>query len=469
MVSTAAVPAAASECIESETRFRLKGIKMANVVPFRGVLYNPDQIENLSDVVAPPYDVISRDEQAYFHQRHPKNIIRLILGETRDTDTPRDNPHSRAAGFFRSWLAEGTLAQDRQPALYLTSVDFSLEGRTITRYGFIALVGLEPFEKGVVLPHERTFSKVKSERLDLMKACHANFSPIFSLYSGANGILERLKASAGSRRPDMDVVDHKGIPHRLWRIVDADVHRYVTAAMADKRLFIADGHHRYETALTYRDWVAGKNNDFTDDHPANFVMMYLCSMEDPGMLIRPAHRLLIDLEPDALSRLRQKAPGFFDIETFDFNGENREAAQKAFTASLKAGGEQTVIGVYVAGRSSFFRLALRAGVMEKAFGREMPASLLGLDVTVLTRLVFMEILGFDQKRLDDASRITYDSLTDGAIAAVDENRVDAAFILNPTRIEQVREVSGNGLIMPRKSTYFYPKVLSGRVLNILTA
>lgn len=442
---------------------------MAEILPFRGILYNPERIENLSHVVAPPYDVISPDEQAAFHRRHPKNIIRLILGEKKATDTAEDNPHTRAANYFRQWLAEGTLARDEQPALYLTSVDFPVESRTITRYGIIAMVRLEPFEKKVILPHEQTFSKVKSERLELMKRCHANFSPIFSLFSDRSAVMDRLKSSAGNSRPDMDVTDHKGIPHRLWRVTDPDVHHVVEKALADSQLFIADGHHRYETALSYRDWVADGDPSFDSGHPANFVMMYLCSMEDPGMLIRPAHRLLSHVPTASLPSLMGKAAEFFDITPYPFTPGNRQAVMERFTRALKKdAGTRTVIGVGTHGESSFFHMALRPGVMQNRFGHEMAAPLLDLDVTVLTRLIFMDILQFDQARLDDASKIAYTSLAHEALDTVCQGRADIAFILNATRMEQVQRVSSAGLTMPRKSTYFYPKVLSGRVLNQLT-
>ncbi|MBI9086829.1 MAG: DUF1015 domain-containing protein [Desulfobacterales bacterium] len=442
---------------------------MAEILPFQGILYNPEQIDNLSHVVAPPYDVISADEQAAFHRLHPKNIIRLILGEKKATDTPEDNPHTRAANYFRQWLAEGTLAQDDRPALYLTSVDFPLEDRTITRYGIIALVRLEPFEKKVILPHEQTFSKVKSERLELMKRCHANFSPIFSLFSDPSGVVDRLKASASDREPDMDVTDHKGIPHRLWRVTDPQVHHFVEKGLTDRQLFIADGHHRYETALTYRDWIAESDPSFDSRHPANFVMMYLCSMEDPGMLIRPAHRLLSEVPAASLKTLMAKAAEAFDITSYPFTPGNRQEVLEGFTKALKDDADnRTVIGACIHGETQFYHMALRPGIMQARFGHEMAASLLDLDVTVLTRLIFMEILQFDQVRLDDASKIAYASLTHEAMDTVHQGRADIAFILNATRMEQVRRVSSEGLTMPRKSTYFYPKVLSGRVLNKLT-
>ncbi|MBW1759394.1 MAG: DUF1015 domain-containing protein, partial [Deltaproteobacteria bacterium] len=260
---------------------------MAKIIPFKGILYNPTQVDNMVDVVAPPYDVISPEEQEKLHDRHPNNVVRLILGKTSENDTPDNNRHTRAANYFNKWCSEDILSQDKCPAFYLTIVEFSLGNKRIIRYGLIALVGLEPFEKGIILPHEKTFSKVKSERLELMKLCKANFSQIFSLYSDQSGILNSLKDAVADTQPDIDFVDDKGERHKLWRITDAAVHQHVSDAMKEKRLFIADGHHRYETALNYRDWVAKNNPDFNADHPANYIMMYLCSMEDPGLIVFP--------------------------------------------------------------------------------------------------------------------------------------------------------------------------------------
>lgn len=440
---------------------------MAEVIPFRGILYDPDRIKELAEVVTPPYDVISPEEQKDYHKRHPNNIIRLILGKKTENDTPLDNYHTRAAAYFENWLSEGILVRDESPAFYVTTTEFPFDEKLKTRFGLIALVGLEPFEKGIVLPHEKTFSKVKSERLQLMTACHANFSPIFSLYPGQSHVLDTLKTAVSGQTPDMDFVDGTGQKHRLWRVTDPAQHRHVADAMQQTTLFIADGHHRYETALNYRDWIAAKTPDFNADHPANYVLMYLCSMEDPGLIIRPAHRLLREVGDAALDALIPKSSDYFDITTFPFGGEDAATASANFIASLESNGSKTVFGVFLKDRSVFHQLTLKPGVMEAKFGDELPESLRNLDVTVLTRLVFMEILGFSQSRLDNEKLISYSSSEEDAIEAVRTGQYDVTFLLNPTRIEEVRRIAEAGLIMPRKSTYFYPKVITGQVLNSL--
>jgi uncharacterized protein (DUF1015 family) len=439
---------------------------MAEVTPFRGVLYNQDIIGNMADVVTPPYDVISPREQEAFYSRHPNNVIRLILGMAQPGDSGKSDIHLRAGEYFDQWIRDHVLLQDSKPAFYLTSVDFRVADASVTRYGVIGRVRLEPFDKGVVLPHERTFSKVKSERLHLMQACHANFSPIFGLYPDGNGVLLKLRETADSQAPDMEMTDHSGLCHRLWRITDGRIQQYVTHSLNDQPIYIADGHHRYETALNYRDWVRENTPGFDAEHPANFVMMSLSSLKDPGMVIFPAHRLISDVSAKDADDMLAKASDHFDIQRFPVTARS-DAAFSALEAAMEANLDRNAIGVYIKNRAALYMLVLKSGVMERLFAGEMAEPLRALDVSVLTRLLMMELLGFDQARLDDATKIGYATTVPDAVEAVRKDRADMAFILNPTRIDQVQRVAEKGLIMPRKSTYFYPKVGSGLVFNLL--
>jgi len=441
---------------------------MADVVPFRGILYNPHKIRNLAEVVAPPFDVISPQEQIKFHQRHPQNIIRLTLGAITENDTPMNNRYTRAADCLKEWFSEGILSIDSDPAFYVTSVDFFFEGNWVTRYGLIALIRLEPFEKGVVLPHEKTFSKVKSERLELMKACHANFSPIFSLFSDEkNQIFGELKRTVSNTSADIVFKDENEQKHTLWRITDHTVHQNISDGLKDKIIFIADGHHRYETALNYRNWLSEGSSGLNDNHPANYVMMYLCSMEDPGLIILPAHRMLNEVSAELRDSLIHKAKDYFDIITLPYDSDQNNGNFSKFTSILKSNTLKNCIGVCMKDRLELHVLTLKPGVMENMFGGELPEVIRNIDVTVLTRLIFMELLGFDHARLDNEQLIAYSSIAKEAVDAVFEGRHDMAFILNPTKIQQVRDIAKAGLIMPRKATYFYPKVITGQVMNSL--
>lgn len=439
---------------------------MAEVLPFQGVRYNSALISDMSAVVAPPYDVISPDEQIALHERHPNNVVRLILGQAKPDDNSDENVHQRAGRFFEQWRAEKILVQDTEPAYYLTTVDFTSNGKPYSRVGLIARVRLEPFSKGIILPHERTFSKVKSERLMLMKACHANFSPIFGLYPEGEDILGMMRAAAADQPPTMDISDDKGQRHRLWRLTDGQMIQKITAFFSDRRIYIADGHHRYETALNYRDWVKTQTPDFSPDHPANFVMMSLSSMVDPGMVVLPAHRLLKSLSDQEIDILSKRLAECFDITAIPLDGEG-DKALAAFERLLAERAQQQAIGLYVKSQSVLQVMVLKPGLMDKLFRGQIEAALRDLDVTVLTHLIMMELMGFDQARLDDATQMAYRTTAKDAVAAVNEGEACLAFILNPTKIEQVQRVAESGLIMPRKSTYFYPKVSSGQVFNLL--
>ena len=445
-----------------------ESVGMAEIIPFRGILYNPMKVDNMANVVAPPFDIISEREQLEYHEKHSHNIIRLTLGKTTQDDTSKNNRYTRAADCFNKWLSDHIIERDKTPAFYFTALEFSYENKMVTRYGLIALVGLEPFEKGVVLPHEKTFPNVKSERLELMKACHANFSPIFSLYSdNKNRVLNKLKNATFDKTADNTFTDNNGQKHFLWRVTDTAVHRYVSDAFKDKLIFIADGHHRYETALNYRDWLSASRPNFSADHPANYVMMYLCSMEDPGLIILPAHRMLNQVPSAASASLIKKAKAYFDIITIPYKNGQHSEARAQFMSMLSSNNSKNCIGVFMKDRKELNVLTLKPGVMDRMFMDELPEVIRNIDVTVLSRLIFREIFGFDPSRHDNEKLIAYSSVTKDAIDAVDTGRHDIAFIMNPTKIEQVRNIAEAGLIMPRKATYFFPKVITGQVLNKL--
>lgn len=440
---------------------------MVTVIPFKGIRYNPQLTDSLPELVTPPFDVIDAQGQHDFYKRHPHNMIRLVLGKTSENDSQQDNRYTRAAGYFEKWLSDEIMVQDKMPAFYLSSVEFFLHEKNFIRYGFIALVKLEPFEKGIVLPHERTFSRVKSERLDLMRACHANFSPVFSLYSDPEHKLKTITTEVCNKNIDSEFVDKDGYKHRLWLITDTQIQRTLTRAMKDRHIFIADGHHRYETALNYKKWLSEKMSGLPADHPANYVMMYLSSMEDPGLIIQSAHRMFKDVPQTKLSGFIQKAGDYFEITPLPFKAGNKEDIQTAFFERLKSNQSENAVGVFMKGNSTFYVLTIKPDVMKSLFEKELPDEIRDLDVTILTRLILIKILGFDQSRLDNEKLIGYSSSEEKTIAAVASGRCDITFILNPTTIEQLRRVAEKGLIMPRKSTYFFPKVITGLVLNRL--
>ncbi|MFZ7128150.1 MAG: DUF1015 domain-containing protein [Desulfobacterales bacterium] len=437
---------------------------MAEVQPFRGIRYNPEIVPDLGEVTTPPYDVISEAEQDTFHARHPHNIIRLILGKKEKGDSGASNPHTRAAESFSRWLREGALIRDREPGYYLTSVEFEHQGRILSRFGLIARVALEPFDRGIILPHEATFSAIKTERLGLMRQCHANFSPIFSLFPDPDGLMETLRAEAEGRLPVTGFMDGSGHRHRMWHLTDEAPCRRIRDALAHQKLFIADGHHRYETALAYRDEVSRSEPGFSSEHPANFIMMYLSSMKDPGLIVLPAHRLIRGVDRSRLMTFADHASTSFEIEDVAVDRGSADDIQAALRPDEPGGCR---IGLLMSGVKKLTVLTARPETVRQRLAATMPEVLASLDVSVLTHLIFPDLLGIAPEELDSVGRIRYTSRTAEAVAEVFDGRADAAFLLNPTRIDQVRRIAEEGLVMPRKTTYFAPKVITGLVLNTL--
>ncbi len=436
---------------------------MAEFLPFCGWRYNEDAVGPLTAVTSPPYDIISPEQQDTYYRRHPNNVVRLVLNRRRADDSPINNPHTRAAAHFENWCRNGVLLRDRAPAYYLIATDFTFEGMRHTRFGLIGLTRVEPFEKGIVLPHERTFSKVKDERLGLLKTTRANFCPIFSLFSDAEGVLDDILAAVGRMAPTSAFTDDQGFSHRLWPITDGGRQARVHALLKEVPLYIADGHHRYETALNYRNALAESLAGFDDTHPANFVMMYLCRIEDPGLIILPAHRLVKNVPQAVVQGFIAGAGSDFSIERYPMAPGQRRSVTDRFLSDIRSGAGAHAFGVVIHGDPDLYRLTIRPGVMTRRFDGKFPEALLDLDVTLITRLVLTERLGFDTAHLDEEAAIGYVSDADRAVTEVVEGRYAMGIVLNPTRIDQVQAVSRRGLIMPRKSTYFYPKAVTGQL------
>jgi len=445
---------------------------MADIFPFQGIRYNIDKVGDLANVATPPYDVISEEEQEMYYERHPNNVIRLDKGKPSEADDNQNNPYTRAAAYFKNWLEDGVLVKDQTPCFYLTTVEFSINDQTYTRHGLIARVRLEHFENGVILPHEETYSKIKSERLELMKACHANFSHIFSIYTDNDNIMGTLKSAVSDADPEVAFTDDARHHHKMWCISDPQIQTTVAESLKPRRLFIADGHHRYETALSYRDWLAENDPDFGPDHPANYIMMYLCAIQDPGLIILPTHRLLTRVSANERNTFVSKADQHFEVQTFSFDENNpdhdKDQAMAKLLSAMKSEPDKHIIGGYIKGYSEFYTFTLKPDVMKHKFSEEIPEPLRELDVTVLTRIILMELLDFDHKDLDDETLISYTSNASEAIEAIDEGEAEMAFILNPPSNEQVRQIAEAGYTMPRKTTFYYPKAVTGQVMNSLS-
>jgi uncharacterized protein (DUF1015 family) len=394
---------------------------MAVLSPFRAVRYDVARVGGLRDVIAPPYDVISAAEQAALYDRSPYNVVRLILAR----ETPRAEAAARA---LAAWVGEGVLARDPEPALYLYRQTFHVPGLgERTREGVLGRLRLETFASGGVRPHERTFPGPKADRLALLRATGGYLSPIFGLYAGAGASLREVFAQAAAAPPLEDVRDSGGEVHRVWRIADRAAVARIEAALAPESILIADGHHRYETALAHRD-------EGGPDH----VLAYLADMHDAGLVILPTHRLV---------------RGSLPLEAAALEARLREAfAVTPCPDGPRGAGE---IDCILPDR----RLRLRALPSALARLEGLPAPLRSLDVTLFQRAILEPILGLATHGL----AFTHDDAE--AIAAV-PREASAAFLVNPPSIDAVRAVCLAGEVMPEKSTYFYPKLADGLVLDL---
>jgi uncharacterized protein (DUF1015 family) len=439
---------------------------MAKIAPFRAVRYNLEKIAEPVGVMAPPYDVISPALQEDLYRRSPYNLIRLILGKIEETDDEANNRYSRAAAYFQAWQEEGILVRDAEPAIYLYDEEYFAEGvGPVVRRGFLALTRIEDFASGVVKPHEKTLSGPKTDRLKLTKACGANFSPIFGLYADPCCVLEALTRDVCSCLPDLNVTDDDGVQHRLWRVTDPDIISKAQGLLDKKPLFIADGHHRYETALNYRNFMREQVGEYTGKELFNYVLMYFANMEDQGMLIFPTHRLVHSLKDFHLPGFLAALNEFFEVEARDLNLTDPDARREARTILQQKGNESHTLALYAGGQSLYYLTLRDPGTMDRFFDDKASKALRVLDVSILHRLILEHLLQITPEAQERQLNLKYVKNFDEPFEAVQSGDFQLAFLMNSTRMGEVRDVANAGEKMPQKSTYFYPKLLTGLVLN----
>ncbi len=432
---------------------------MAIVSPFRGIHYDVGKVGDLSEVVAPPYDVISPEEQNHLHLRNLRNIVWVDFGLEEDGDGPSENKYTRAAGYFRLWQSEGTLVRDGSPAFYYYEQEFEIQDRgTVVRKGFLGGLRLSAFGEGTVFPHEKTHSRPKEDRLRLMRATQAHMSPIFSLYSDPSNQVASVLIGKVGRAPDFLATDDLGVKHRVWTVDDPKVLATAAKHMLDKKIFIADGHHRYETALAFRDEMRGKHG-MREDAAYEHLLMFLCNMDDEGIVILPTHRGVHSLAGFSEESFAEKVRGVLPMET------RKGSPEDAMRAVAVAGREGKAIA-WSAGGDRFHLITFPdfpRFCEERLSG--FPASLRMLDVVLLHGFLFEQILGITPEAVTAGQHVKY--YKDPAIAAADleSGSIQAAFFLNPVTVEEFRDVSLSGHVLPQKTTFFYPKILTGLLIH----
>ncbi len=429
---------------------------MARVRPFAGLRYARTS-RDITPVIAPPYDVISDTQRERYLANDPHNVVALELPSGALDPSVPGNRYETGAATWNTWRADGTLKADPSPAVYVLEQRFTVHGKPVRRRAFIAEVGIEPFSAGVVLPHERTLPKALGDRYELTKATAANLSQVLGLYEDAAGVSDALFEAATTAEPAAVATDADGVTSTLWASFDADLAADLTALLADKSIFIADGHHRYTTALAYRDLrreAAASAGETAADPAYDYVMMALVNMEDPELVVMPTHRVAT-------------AEGPFDPEAFE-SGLLRHfdlssaPAEKPWNA-LEGIAEPAFL-VKLRGERVPRIARLRGDIdIDEAIGLERSSAWKHLDVAVLQELVLDPLLGIHPDRPETLDRLGFVKGAEDALESTSER--DVVFVLRPTRMDQLRAVALAGETMPQKSTYFYPKLLSGLVFR----
>jgi len=464
---------------------------MVEVRPLNAIVYNQEKVD-MNDVIAPPYDVILDDYREELYQRSPYNIVKLILAKGSKDLSDTNNRYDEAKKNFSQWLEEDVLIKlDKPCILYILQRYTTEQGKKIERKGFIARNKIEDFSTKKILPHEFTMGGPKEDRLNLTKKCEANFSQIFMVYSDAEKLIEN--AIDFTQTPFIDVTDDQGVQNIVFKIEDEKTLALIEKVMEDKTLLIADGHHRYETAMNYRDlrhaeFISASNQcaqadkilkQVQDDVGAgyNYVMSYFTNLDDENLLVFPTHRIITKwIEPYVLL---EKVKKYFDIEAFEFNGQNKMGVKAKFLQAIEDNNEKQIsMGLYMKNVNKFYILTLkpqsRLGLpaQQHDIGQildeyEVPDVLKKLDLTVLHKVLITKEFGYTEEQQMAQDGIKYIKQESEAFDLVDLGKAEASFIMAYPKIKDIKEISEAGFRMPQKSTYFYPKLLSGIVINPL--
>ena len=416
---------------------------MAEIKAFKGMRYTSNG-GDLNTLVCPPYDIISEAQREEYIKENPYNIIRLELpagGQER---------YREAGDTLKSWLDGGVLACDSEESIYVYEMKFNANGERHSLKGFVSLVKLADFSEGVVLPHEETLSKAKEDRFNLMSETFCNFSQIYSLYMDEDNSVYSMIDGCSNGVPDMEVTDPDGTVHRMWQIKDSNIIERITDSFKGKKLYIADGHHRYETALKFHRQQGTESS--------GYVAMMLVNMENNGLVVFPTHRIVNGLADFNADKIIQECGQYFDIA--EAPGEER--MQAALNQRYKDG--KKAFAMYI-GSGKCYVMTLKDDGAVKKLLPNMSDAYCGLDVTVLHTLVLERILGIDKENMANQKNLTYTRSRQEALEAVDIDGADCSFILNPTKVSEIRDVALASEKMPQKSTYFYPKLITGLVMN----
>jgi uncharacterized protein (DUF1015 family) len=439
---------------------------MAEILPFRGIRYAASRGRELGQLLAPPYDLISQEQREELLRRNPHNVVHLTMGEERLGDSREVNRYTRAAGYFRAWQAEGVLQADPAPALYpLEQTFWAPDGRQHPRRGFMAAVRLHEFSEGVIVPHEKTLVAPKADRLAILRTVQANLSPIFGLYRDDAGATARALDQACGGEPVAETDSDDGVHHRLWRCDRPELTGALQDLVRDQRIFIADGHHRYETALVYRRELDGLTPGLPREGGHHYILMFLCPMSDPGLVILPTHRLLFGLPPLLLADLLARLERFFHVAPIAESLLKPLGRAWAISKLSEHAGKSSAFLMITAEDKKGRILTLRDDADLSATALPANKTLRDLDVTVLHTVVLQHLLGLSPQSQENQENLTYVRDAGEAVNRVLSGEHQLGFLLNPTPMWQVEAVGDAGQTMPQKSTLFTPRLPSGLVMR----
>jgi uncharacterized protein (DUF1015 family) len=440
---------------------------MAQVRPFRAFRYNPE-IAPFERVLTQPYDKITPPQQESYYARDPHNLITVEKGRTSPNDSPKDNVYTRAAAALKDWISNSVVKQDPEPAFYAYTQEFTVPGTSErrTRRGFVGAGKLEDYSANVIFRHEHTLSGPKADRLELLRHTGTHTGQLFLLYSDSHLTIDSiLNAVESSQSPLSELADEYGVIHRLWMLSDPGRIAAIQKVMSDQKVVIADGHHRYETSLNYRNEARTRAGKLIPDAPYEFSMMTFINTRSEGLTILPTHRVVANLRDFSWSNVRRYLEPWFATEVFPFPEEAlRQEAQARFLERLAEAKEQRAIGVYpkaLAALRAFYVLTLRPQADIAQILPGLSALQRQLDVVVLHQGILEPVLGITSHAVASETNLTYEREASEAIEAVDRGAAQIAFLLNPVDVELVMKVATAGEVLPQKSSDFYPKLLSG--------
>ena len=423
---------------------------MAEIRAFKGMRYNSDAIRDISKVVSPPYDIISPEDRVYYHKLHPQNFVRLILGEEFGTDNAVNNRFTRAKEYLDEWQEADVLTEESEPTIYLYEQQFERDGQIKIIHGFTCLIKLHDYADNVILPHENTLARPKSALAELIRATNANLDCVYGLYADEHFVMQDVITKAMSQSAIIDVKDKDGVRHILWPINESDDLSIITDFIKEKQIAIADGHHRYETALAYKKETRLNKKIDAGEIDQDFAIMTIVNVFEPDLTVLPTHRVVNNLSSDLVGGLLEKLSVDFKITE-----SKKESLEKDMA-------ETNGIGLYF--KDMAFVLDAKVDFYDRLEGCDAARK---LELNVLHKIILEPMLGIDREKLLNQTNVTYTRSFNEAISLVDEGKAQLSFLLNEIAVKSILDIAAAGEKMPQKATYFYPKLLSGMVFRVM--